>query len=189
MDLRTWVVAELADARQRLAGGVLDRIPPGRRAELADGGGIAPVYVLWHVTRHHDVAVNGVLRGVDEVVHRFTDELGVDSGLWRGLSEGSDLDLVDRLDPEVVGRYALAAIDDTLTWLADTAPLDNLDQVPDAGAVLEALGTPKDDFSWLYRMWDGKSRQWFLAWEGIGHVVTHTGELSSIRNRMGLSPF
>ncbi|MCP5025420.1 MAG: hypothetical protein GY929_03970 [Actinomycetia bacterium] len=189
MEIRQWVGAELTDARQRLKGGVLDLIPADRRAEQADGGGIPAVYVLWHLTRHHDVAINGVLRGVDEVVHAHSDALGVSTGLWRGLSEGSDLDLIDQLDREAVGQYALAAIDSTLAWIDNGASFDDLDAVPDSGAVLEALGAPSDDFSWLYGMWAGKTRQWFLSWEGIGHVVTHTGELVTIRNRLGLSPF
>ncbi len=37
-------------------------------AEQVDGGGVAPVYVAWHTARHQDLAVNGVLRGVDEVL-------------------------------------------------------------------------------------------------------------------------
>ncbi len=189
MDLRDWIVADLGSARQRLEDGVLARIPPERRAELADSGGIAPVYVLWHLARHHDLAVNGVLRGADEVVHRFGGALGVDADLWRGLAEGADLDLVEVLDPEAVGDYALAALDGTIAWIEDGAPLDSLDEVPAATDALARLGTPEADFGWLYGMWDGKPARWFLSWEAIGHVVTHTGELVSIRNRMGLSPF
>ncbi len=189
MDLRDWITDELVSARHRLEDGVLARIPPERRGELADGGGIPPTYVLWHLARHHDLAVNGVLRGDDEVVHDHTAALGVDTDLWRGLAEGADLHLVQVLDPDAVGSYALAVLDRTIAWIRDGATLDTLDAIPASTDALTAIETPEDDFGWLYAMWDGKPAHWFLSWEGMGHVVTHTGELVSIRNRMGLSPF
>lgn len=188
MDLRTWIRDDLSSARQRLNGGVLEIIPPERMREQVDGGGIPPVYVLWHLARHHDLAINRVLRGRDEVVESHTDRLGIDDRLWRGLSEGADLDLVSVLDPEAVMAYVRAVLDSTVAWLDDAA-LTDLDSVPASTDALAAIGTPTDDFDWIYAMWEGKPRQWFLSWEGHGHVVTHTGELVSIRNRMGLSPF
>ena len=92
------------------------------------------------------------------------------------------------LDPEAVMAYVRAVLDSTVAWLDDAA-LTDLDSVPASTDALAAIGTPTDDFDWIYAMWEGKPRQWFLSWEGHGHVVTHTGELVSIRNRMGLSPF
>jgi hypothetical protein len=188
-DLRRWIVDDLTSARARLANGVLALIPPERCAETVDGGGIPAVYVIWHMTRHHDVAVNSVLRGADQVLASHTAAVGVEDRVYRGLAEGADLDLVSVLDPEAVSAYALATIDETIDWVSTEADLDNLDAVPDALAALDAMGTPTDTFDWLYRMWDGKPNRWFLSWEAVGHIVTHTGELVSIRNRMGLSPF
>jgi hypothetical protein len=186
--LRRWVLDELADTRRRLADGVIGRIPADRRHETADHDDVSPAAVLWHLSRHHDVAVNGVLRDRDQVVLRWTERLGVHDRLHRGLAERADTDLVGSLDPDAVGAYALAVIDDTIAWL-DAATLDDLDDVPDSHRALAALGAPADDFDWLYAMWEGRPRRWFLSWEAIGHVVTHTGELVAIRNRMGLSPF
>ncbi|MEL6981784.1 MAG: hypothetical protein AAFO29_05115, partial [Actinomycetota bacterium] len=157
------------------------------------GGGDAATYVLWHLARHHDVAVNRVLRGLDETVVDWTDQLGVDDDLWRGLAEGEDADLVDVLDPEAVEGYLLATLDRTRTWL-DEADLSILDRPPadtglDTDGALADLGVPEDQMGWLYDMWRGKPPTFFLSWEAIGHGVNHLGELTSIRNRMGLSPF
>lgn len=187
--LRGWIVDELASARARLAGGVIDMIPTNEMTILADDGGVPAGYVLWHMARHHDVAVNAVVRGRDEVVLDHLGALGVHDRLYRGLAEGADTDLVAVLDPEAVARYALATLDETIDWMATEAPLDDLDDVPDAATALAALGTPEDDFDWLYRMWADKPVRWFLSWSAIGHVVTHTGELVSIRNRLGHNPF
>ena len=188
MDLRDWIIGDLKSLRAKLDGGILGLIPPERRRERADGGGIAPVYVLWHLARHHDVAVNGVLRGAGAVVEGWTGRLGIDDDLWRGLAEGEDAELVDILEPEAVGAYALDVIEATVGWLADRG-LPQMDQRPDTAAALEAIGTPPDRFDWLYSMWEGKPTAWFLQWSAVGHGFNHLGELVSIRNRLGLSPF
>ena len=188
VDLRTWITDDLASLRRRLDGGVLSLIPHDRRVERVDGGGIAPSYILWHLSRHHDVAVNLVVRGADEIVETWTDRLGVDRDLWRGLAEGEDGELVDQLDPEAIDGYALAVIDSTIAWV-DGVDLSTLDTRPDTDAALGSLGAPADRFSWLYDMWRDQPASFFVAWEAIGHSVNHLGELISIRNRMGLSPF
>lgn len=188
MDLRDWIIADLRSLRGKLSGGVLSLMPADLLRERADGGGIAPTYVLWHLARHHDVAVNGVLRGTSAVVESWTQQLGIDDDLWRGLAEGEDSDLVDMLDPEAVGEYALAVCDSTTAWLADSG-LPVMDAQPDTATALTAIGTPEDRFDWLYSMWDGKPAAWFLQWSAVGHGFNHLGELVSIRNRMGFSPF
>ncbi len=104
------------------------------------------------------------------------------------MAEAEDLDLVPKLDPEAVGEYYLAVIDETLRWAAD-GDLGVLDTEPDSSRALERIGTPRDRFDWLYSMWDGKPAVFFLAWEAPAHGYNHMGELVSIRNRMGLSPF
>lgn len=188
VDLRDWIVRDLRSLRGKLDSGVLGLVPPERRRERADGGGIAPVYVLWHLARHQDVAVNGVLRSAEAVLERWTERLGVRGDLWRGLAEGEDSELVDMLDPEAVGEYALAVCDASTAWLDDDG-LPALDAKPDAASALAAIGAPEDRFDWLYSMWDGKPSAWFLQWSAVGHGFNHLGELVSIRNRMGLSPF
>ncbi len=186
--MRDWILADLQSLRGKLAGGVLKLIPPERMRERVDGGGIAPVYVLWHLARHQDLAINGVLRGTEEVVHGWAERLGITDDLWRGLAEGEDGDLVKLLDPEAVGKYTLAVVEATTGWLTDDG-LPALERVPDATAALGAIGTPSDRFDWLYAMWEGKPASWFLQWSAVGHGFNHLGELVSIRNRMGLSPF
>ncbi len=190
MDLQAWITGDLRSLGAKIGGGVLGLIPAERRRERADGGGIAPSYVLWHLARHHDVAVNGVLRarGADAVVNDWGDRLGIGERFWRGLAEAEDADLVDVLDPDAVGGYALEVISTTADWI-DAEGLPDLEARPDSAAALAAIGTPEDRFDWLYGMWDGKPAHWFLQWSAVGHGFNHLGELISIRNRMGFSPF
>ena len=188
MNIKAWILDDLRSLHAKLEGGVLRLMPAERLGERVDGGGIAPTYILWHLARHHDVAVNGVLRKSGGVVNSWTDRLGVDTDLWRGLAESEDQDLVEELNPEAVGGYALAVVSSTASWLDDN-DLPRLDEIPDSASPLEDLGAPKDRFEWLYSMWEGQSSAWFLRWTAIGHGFNHLGELVSIRNRMGLCPF
>ena len=187
MDLRTWILDDLHSLRARLDGAVLDVVPHDRRGDRV-GGGISTTYVLWHLARHHDLAVNRVLRDRDELVEAWTPRLGVSHDLWRGLAEAEDVDLVAQLDHEAVDGYVLAVLDGTAAWLADAA-LSRLDRPVHAEPALHALGVPRDRFDWLYAMWEGRPAAFFVSWEAIGHGVSHLGELIATRNRMGLSPF
>ena len=156
MDLKAWIVDDLRSLRNRIDRGVLGLMPPERRDERADGGGIAPTYILWHLARHHDVAVNGVLRGGGGVVERWTGRIGIDEDLWRGLAEAEDTELVEVLDPEAVGAYALEVIESTAAWLDDDG-LPDLAAPPDSAGALRAADAPEDRFDWLYSMWEGQS--------------------------------
>lgn len=188
MDLTTWIGDDLRSLSRRLQGGVLDKIPAERRGERPDGGGVAPTYVLWHLARHHDLAMNRVVDEASELVGGWTDRLGVDTDLWRGLSEGEDQDLVALLDPVAVGEYTIAVIDHSVEVVA-RLDIGDLARVPASADALSAAGVPSDRFDWLYSMWADQPLSFFVQWVAVGHGYNHLGELTSIRNRMGLNPF
>jgi hypothetical protein len=188
MDLRSWIIADIESLHDRLAKGFIGLMPATRWRERVDGGGLAPVSIAWHLARHHDVAVNAVVRGAPEVLDSWRADIGITRDTWRGLSESEDPELVDELDTEAVGRYLLAVLAASMAWLT-TSALPDLAAVPDSARALAALGAPTDRFDWLYKLWRDKPVSFFLRWEAIGHGYNHLGELTSIRNRMGLRSF
>ncbi len=188
MDLRTWIASDLDSLGNRLANGILSVIPHDRMTERVDGGGVAPIYMVWHTARHHDVSVNSVLRRAPQVLDDWADRVGLDGDVWRGLAEAEDQELVSQLDAESVNGYLMAVIESTKQWVT-TGDLSALDSTPDSTSCLEEMGTPVDRFDWLYGMWSGKPGHFYLAWEAVGHGYNHLGELTAARNRMGLSPF
>lgn len=189
MDLTTWMADELTDMRTRLASGVLDLVPIERHKERVDGGGSTITSLLWHLARHHDVAINAVVRGAPQVLEDHRAACGA-AGLTAadGLAETEAQEITDRLDPLAVVAYHDAVCAATATWLTSLRAVD-LDAVPDAGAALDAAGVEETAVPWLHRMWEGKPVSFHVRWEAIGHGVSHTGEMVSMRNRMGLSPF
>ena len=189
MDLTTWIVEELDDMTSRLESSVIGIVPVERHKERVDGGGSTITSLLWHLARHQDIAVNRVIADRGEILDDHRSSTGA-TGLAAaaGLEEAESQEITDQLDPDGVVEYYRAVCAATASLLPDLTA-DQLNAVPDSSARLAAAGVAESEVPWLYRMWDGKPASFHIRWEAIGHGVTHTGEMVSMRNRMGLSPF
>ncbi len=166
---------------------VLDLVPVERRSEPIDGGS-SITFLLWHIARHHDLAINAALIGRPQVLEQHGAVAAGEVAAWAGLPEAEDRDFTASLDPVEVAVYHAAVNTSTRAWLA-TADLTALDSPVDAPAALSRAGVDEAGFAWLHRMWAGKTGQFFVQWEAIGHQVNHLGEMVAVRNRLGLSPF
>ncbi len=189
MDLRSWITAEHHLVGERLQQQVLEHVPVERHGEHADDGGSSITFLLWHLARHQDVSINAVVRGADQVLAARRSALGaegIDAGA--GLAEAEDRVLTRALDPHAVIDYHAAVAAETGRWL-EGLDLAELDTVPDASARLADADVLQAEFPWLHRMWEGQPVSFHVMWEVVGHGVTHVGEMVSIRNRLGLSPF
>jgi hypothetical protein len=191
MDLRGWVVGEHAGVRERIRQQVLGRVPRERRDERPDGSS-SIAWLLWHLTRHQDVAVHAVVRGGDDVLHAggWDGRLGA-AGFapGTGLSEGDDRAASAALDLDALDAYVDAVWDATGAWLASADLASELDRVPDAPGALRRLGVSETEYDWLYRMWDAKPVAFHVQWETVGHGFNHLGTMVHLRNAMGLGGF
>lgn len=189
MDLNRWMADEMDDMRGRLRSSVLDVIPIDRHKEQVDNGGSTVTSLLWHIARHQDIAINSVVLDEPQVhadhVHRCNaTELDPSDGLAEAESQA----ITELLDPAGVVEYYEAVCERTSKHLA-AGTLNDLDRVPDSATRLMAAGVKRDSVPWLFNMWEAKPVSFHVRWEAISHGVTHTGEMVSMRNRMGLSPF
>ena len=166
-----------------------DVVPSERWRDAAGVGGCSIAYLLFHITYHEDLSVNAVLRGEETAMARWREPLGA-AGLaaHAGLGEAEDVTLTTALDLGALVGYARAVHEMAQRWI-ETADLRGLDAVPTSGMVLEAAGVGESEVPWLHAMWAGKPGSFFVQWEAIGHRVNHLGEMVSVRNRLGLSPF
>ena len=149
MDLRDWIIGDLKSLRAKLDGGVLGLITPERRRErpTAEGSRRSTCCGTWLATMTWPSTACCGAPARWSRAGPATSRL--DDDLWRGLAESEDVELVDMLEPEAVGAYALEVIEATVGWLDDRG-LPQMDQRPDTAAALEAIGTPPDRFDWLY---------------------------------------
>jgi hypothetical protein len=107
-----------------------------------------------------------------------------------GLGESEQPELTAALDLEALDAYVRAVHAATQEWLREPG-FDVALGLADAGGTdgLARAGIDEADVPWLYRLWAGKPASFFVQWEAIGHRINHVGEMVSVRNRMGLSPF
>lgn len=189
VDLRAWVSSEHGAVLDRFEQSVASVVPLERWREPAGSGGSSIAWLAFHIAYHEDVAVNAVLAGDGPLLEAWRHDLGLD-GLEAavGLGEAEQPELTDAVDVTHLEAYLRAVHTRTAEWLA-TADLAALDAVPASGDGLARAGIDEPAVPWLYRMWNGKPGSWFVQWEAIGHPVNHVGEMVSVRNRLGLSPF
>lgn len=190
MDLHQWIIADLASIRAKLFDGVLRLVPTERWAEQVDGGGGTISGLVLHLARHHDLAVNTVVRGQQTLFTAHAAALGLaDAGAAIGISEAEDRSRTAHIPTDALIAYATAVFDATADWLP-SLDRDSFDLQPNTGHRLtQHAGLDETELPWLYSMWSGKQVWWMLQWPVLGHGHTHTGEATSLRNRMGLSPF
>lgn len=190
MDLRTWIIEEHRSLWPRFDDGIAGLVPRDRWTEHADQGGSCIAQLLTHVSLHADYALQCVVREQPPLAADWRDRLGLGNlAPHQGVAESEDPAVVAAVDPEVLYAYARAVHDNTAAWLA-TGDLAVLDEVPPASERLARLaGVTVDAVPWLHRMWTDKPGAWFVQWEACGHILNHIGEMVSVRNRLGLSPF
>jgi hypothetical protein len=189
VDLRDWIVDEHAAALARFEQSVVATVPLERWTDPAGEGGSSIAFLAFHTAYHEDLAVNAVLRLRPPVLEDWRGALGLaDLDPAAGLAEAEPPELTSALELEPLGAYLRTVHESTVVHLA-TLDTDALATTADGPAALAAAGVSEAAVPWLHRMWADKPVAWFLQWEAIGHRVNHLGEMVSVRNRLGLSPF
>jgi hypothetical protein len=184
--LRDWIVADHAAAHHRFRSAIAMHVPPPRWNEQPAGGGPCVVWLRYHTALHEDLAVNAVLGGGAPILHAWVDRLGTTVDV--GLGEEDLRDVSTHLDPDAVDAYATEVADRTRAALAEL-DLATLTTIVDGEGALLRAGVDVGRVPWLVAMWTDRPLEWFVRWEAIGHLAGHVGEMVSIRNRLGLSPF
>ncbi len=184
-DLAAWLVAEHDDTAQRWRDQVLAVVPEdARRTRLPNGNSM--VWTMWHIARHAALALD-VVRGTAGEPHPRL--AGFPSEATTG---GAGLQEVEQswtaaLDPDAVVAHLEAVLAEVRGFLS-VASAEELDRRPDVRASLRAAGVDEQEFGWLHAQWDGPVA-FLVRWPMLGHVTHHVGELITVRNLLGLSPF
>ncbi len=199
MNLREWIANDHASVAARFSNSIEQYVPADRWKTPAPGPTNAPAgsagssieFLVFHTTYHQDLALNTAVRNHPPLLDQHRSALGIDAfDPAVGLSEAENHSLTEALDHDALLRYMAAVNGSVAGWIHDLSELA-LDSIPSAGYRLEHIAglSPDGPLSWLHSMWNGKTVAWFVQWECIGHRHTHVGEMTAIRNRMGLSPF
>jgi hypothetical protein len=190
MDLRAYLLDALGDLRGRLMAGVVEHVPAQRWTEQADGGGSSVAWLLLHLARHQDLAVQTAIRNQPPLFLAERDAMGLGSmPTWAGLTETENPAVSSAPSPDALINYVVGVFEGTKRWMSRLSAMA-MESVPDTPRRLEKHALlPRDEVPWLYANWTGKSVNWFVQGPVLGHGHGHVGEAVSVRNRMGLSPF
>jgi hypothetical protein len=152
------------------------------RIKLPQHNSIA--WILWHIARGEDWAVNTMLRGVDEVLDReqWNPKLGLTRRDWgAGMTEAEVIDLTEQIDLEARRGYFEAVTAETLRFLK-TFDFDQLLEPLDAKARLalapEALGPGSELVRSIIER--QTTHRWFLTTMALNDVRLHMTEAQHV---------
>ncbi|MCB0107976.1 MAG: DinB family protein [Caldilineaceae bacterium] len=150
-------------------------------------------WLLWHMARCEDVAVNTVIRNTAEVLDgdNWPGQLSVSTRhIGTGDTYAEMVALGRNIDIEALRAYRDAVGRETQAWAqtVDFATLNGFITVEDAhrAALRGAFGPHAQ---WVESLWaDGKrTHAWILVWLAGGHNHSHIGEGYVIRGLLGHS--
>ncbi len=160
--------------------------------------GVNPIgFILWHMVRSQDWAINTAVRGRPELIER--DPWRATPLAYPGIGTGFDLDeaaaAAGRFGVEELLAYADAVHADVLTWL-DSISEDDLDAIPDVrahdaphpeyqtpGFRAEMDGGPEHDDAVADT---GGLPVWiFVTSVSITHLHRHLGEVDLLKDLLG----
>lgn len=168
-----------------------DRDSPGRWSERPRDGDNSVAWLVWHMARWHDIAVNVLVRDVDPVLDDAWQR-AIDVGVAPGTgftSEEVD-EFSQRVDPTALDKYWAAVLDRTTDWLTsiDDQELDDLmTRVIDTDSRYRdskvSLLVPASE--WVRDWHRGHPGAWHLRWVVVGHTYWHFGEMQSVCTALG----
>lgn len=186
-DLRTWIVEQ--HGWMRVAYDLtMSNVPKDRFTDRPAHGGNSVAWLLWHIARCEDVAINTVVRGEPQVFVRdgWMDRIRVaEHRVGTGLSDEEVDGFNAAADADSIEAYWKAVQDLTSGWLqtVDLATLDEAPPVDERLASVPAIvGAPA---AWLPSFWRGQPGRWFVHWVTNGHGFWHIGEMDTVRRALG----
>lgn len=137
-------------------------------------------WIIWHIARFEDVAVNVMVAGLAQVFEEdgWADRLGVprvDAGTEMTPADVEDFSRT--VEIPAIREYRTAVGTRTRRFAATLGP-DDFDGLPPAGRLerVRAEGVFIPTAEWVLKIWEGKSAGWFLAWLASGHSYMHLGQ-------------
>jgi hypothetical protein len=183
-----WILAELRALRAAYDFDIAAAVPRDKLTARPDGADNSIAWIVWHLARMEDVAINAVVRGGQQVLE--TDGWGArmsvaDMRTGTGFAPSDVRGIEQILDVDGLDGYWTAVRRATISWL-ETAP--SLDEVPDATSRLAAIpAIVPSEGGWIHEEWMGKPARYFVRTVVIAHGYLHLGEMRSVRSRLGIN--
>jgi len=190
VDLHGWVKQQHFVSHLVLEREVIARLDHAQMRTRTPEGGNSVAWLVWHVSRCEDVAVNAIVRGEPQVLAspEWRARLAAESEqIGAGMSDDEVTGLSTAIDLGALLDYREAVRDATSRWIDTIAPAA-LDEVPDLDARLAAAGRLWPEAgAWVRDMWQPWPASLFLNWVAIGHTLMRIGEMRTTMTRLGVT--
>lgn len=146
------------------------------------------VWLIWHMARSEDVALNTVVAGRPQVLEAegWSERLGVNRvDIGTGMSEEEVGEFTERVNVAALRSYRAAVGRRTREVIGGIA-VDSLEAPAHPDRIEQAFadGAVEAGGRWVKDFWHGKSVGFFL-WLGTGHNFMHLGEANLVRSLVG----
>lgn len=142
-------------------------------------------WLLWHMARTEDVAINVVVADRPQVFDtgHWAEQLNVHRrDIGTGMSDGKVEALSEAIDIPALREYRMA-IGRATQAVARSLPAAEWDRVPGEEIFQKAIdqGAFAEEALWVAQLWSGKSKAWFFYWVAVGHNVMHLGQAGWVK--------
>ncbi|MCA1839518.1 MAG: DinB family protein [Actinomycetota bacterium] len=189
MDLIEWIRDEHYWIRIMFERDVAKLVPLERLTERAGPNSNSIAWLVWHMARLEDAAVNGAIRQKTQIFYRDTwgPRIGTRQTTQGNNFGDEEMEEFAHLDAGELLAYWQAVTEETIEWLKDltaeqlSTKVDIPKIVAENPAVLEGVD---DGF---IKYFTGKDVGYLLRWPVILHGHLHLGEMLAIRGLIGIT--
>jgi hypothetical protein len=177
--------SELGLAPFSIQDNVLEGLDVGQLRCVPRPGLNSIVWLLWHIARCEDAAVNAVIGNGEQVLDdRWRQDLRVARpDIGTGMDADEVAELSAAVDVDALLRYRLEVARRTRAVLdsIDGARLAQPSMAPSQVERLEQIGLFGANAGWVSEFWSTKPLLWFL-WLPTGHCYSHLNEARTVRS-------
>jgi hypothetical protein len=182
--------AEVGDeAGWSLADSVLKGLSEEQLRRCPEKGMNSIVWLMWHMARTEDVAVNLLVAGRPQVLDdSWLERLGLsERDIGTGMRDEEVADVSERVDIPALLAYRNAVGQRTREVVRRMRPeeLDEIVEPESALARLDAEGAVRERARRVAEFWAGKKKSFILSMPATGHAFMHLSEAVMVRKRVG----
>jgi hypothetical protein len=146
-------------------------------------------WLVWHLARTEDMAVNLVIAGRKQVLEDdgWLERLGLTrQDIGTGMSDDEVTEFTQQADMQAIRDYRVAVGKRTREVVQSMRP-EQLDEIVDTAHIDRAFseGSIDERAQWLRGFVGGKTKAFVLGHSCSGHGYMHIGEIMCLRSMMG----
>jgi len=148
-------------------------------------------WILWHMTRCEDVAINRIIFDQEQVLDtdNFASRLKVSRrDIGTSMTINEVINLSNQIDINSLLNYITAVATKTQKVIQEL-PSEHLNQIPNRSYLKKVLfeeGALNKNSEWVSENYSNRTKGWFLGHLGLTHPRGHWGQIILLRKLIGI---